>query len=236
MIKNMIAILLIGLFSPDLGFAAPAVLIEENPSPGRIQSIEVDGKVVGSSGSGWVKRDKALSESRSLREVYADHEFSTALDLRARRRVGVGFSMAGQTGIGGALIELNFSPANSVVTGFGGGPRYNALALEWKHVFGGRSISPYSTLGYSHWYSSSSKAAPLERTTPGYLGSRFLTSDEKQTGIFAKDFLIPSAGLQFNQLSGPYVGTSIFVEVLFMMEASELSPMPTGSLGMLYYF
>lgn len=239
MFRNSIAVLLIGFFSPDLGFASgTSGLIEDNNRAVEVQTIDVNGHSVKSQkpDSGWQRRDHALGESKSLAELYTGQEFSSAVEMRSRRRVGVGVVTAGQLGLIGALIELNFSPIDSFVTGFGGGPRFNALAFGWKHVFGGKSISPYATLGYAHWYNSSSKGSPIDKTNPGILGSKFLNAEEKQSGIFAKDFFIPSIGLQYNQLVGPSVGTSFFAEVVLLMEASDLSPVPTGALGALYYF
>jgi hypothetical protein len=238
MFKNLFAILLIGLFSPNLGFAAPAVLIEENSKPIETQTITVDGQVVKSkkAPSGWQNREQPLAEGKSLTELYTGQEFSTALEMRARRRVGVGLATSGQLGLAGVLIELNFAATDSFIAGFGGGPKFNSIAFEWKHVFGGKAISPYTTLGYAHWYNSNPKNGKLEKTTPEILGTRFLTSEEKQTGLFAKDFFIPSVGLQYNQLVGPYVGTSFFAEVVLLIEASDLNPVPTGAVGALYYF
>jgi hypothetical protein len=238
MLKNLFAIALIGLFSPNLGFAGPAVLIEENNRPIKSQTINVDGQIVKSSQttSGWQTRDQALTEGKSISELYSGQEFSSALEMRARRRVGVGLATSGQLGLGGALIELNFAAADSFVTGFGGGPRFNAIAFEWKHVFGGKSISPYTTLGYAHWYNSNTKAGRIDKSTPDILASKLLTEEEKRTGVFGKDFFLPSAGLQFNQLVGPYVGTSFFAEIVLLVEASDPNPTPTGSIGALYYF
>jgi len=238
LLKNILALLLIGLFSPNLGFAAPATLIEDNNKAVEVQTIEVDGQTIKSSKNSnqWQNRDHALAESRSLNEIYTGQEFSSAIEMRSRRRVGVGLSTSGQLGLAGAIVELNFAATDSFVAGYGGGPRFNALAFEWKHVFGGRSISPYATLGYAHWFNSNSKGGAIEKTTPAILGSRFLSDEEKSTGVFAKEFLIPSVGLQYNQLVGPSVGTSFFAEVVLLMEASDLSPVPTGSIGALYYF
>ncbi len=237
-LKNSIAILLVALFSPDLGFAAPAVLIEDSNKAVEVQTIDVDGQSVKSNKSTnqWQKRDHALGESRSLNELYTGQEFANAFEMRSRRRVGVGLGTSGQLGLAGALIELNFAAMDSFVAGYGGGPRFNALAFEWKHVLGGRSISPYTTLGYAHWFNSNSKGGTIEKTTPSILGSRFLSSEEKSTGVFAKEFIIPSVGLQYNQLVGPSVGTSFFAEVVILMEASDLTPVPTGAIGALYYF
>ena len=115
--------LLIALFSPKLGFAAPAVLIEEvSPAPSAASSEK------------WVERERGVSESRPLREIYAEQEFTSAYEMRTKRRVGVGLMTAGQVGMAGALVELNFAPEDGFFTSYGGGPKYNAFAMGWYQV------------------------------------------------------------------------------------------------------
>lgn len=226
MIKGVVVLLLIALFSPRLGFAAgPAVLIEEVGPPKSANKAR-----------GWTPNERPVSQSQSLKEIYVGQEFTSASEMRSRRRVGIGVSTLGEVGLAGALIELNFAPENSAVIGYGGGPKYNAISFDWKHIFGGQAVSPYMSLGFAHWYNSNDKGGSLNKSTPDFLAGRYLSDEEKRTGRFSKDFFVPSVGLQYNQLVGPYVGTAFFVQVVLMMEASDLSPIPTGSLGALYYF
>lgn len=221
MFKIIIALLLITLFSPRLGFAAPAVLIEEGN-----KSIS----------GGWKSMEKPVSEGKSILQIHQEQEFESAIELRAKRRVGVGLSLEGQSGFYGGLIELNFSPEDSAVTGFGGGTQYNSFSLQWKHVFGGGSVTPYSALGFNRWFSVSGNAKAVGSTNPSFLGSKFLTAEEKATGRFEKNLISPALGLQYYQLDGPYKGLGVFVEVVLLMEVSDLSPVATGGLGTLYYF
>jgi hypothetical protein len=233
--KFLIALLsfvIIAVFSPRLGFAQ-AVLIEENNQD--VQEVYPAYKR-NSNNDGWTKKEKALAQSKPLREIYSHQEFTSARQMKMKRRVGVGLAAAGQLGLGGALIDLNFTPDNSFVIGFGGGPLYSSYSFQAKYSFSGQAINPYLAFGLAHWASTNGSKSEIGKTTPSFLGSRYLNSDEIKSGSFAKTFLIPSAGLQYNQLFGSSVGTSLFAEVFLFMLPENLSPMPTGSLGVLYYF
>jgi hypothetical protein len=216
------------LFCPRLGFAGPAVLIEENQ-----QNYEQDS-------GGWKNRSKPISEGKSILQHYSDQTFNSTYDLRLKRKVGIGAAVAGAVGVYGGLIELNFAPDDSVVTGFGGGPRFNSFMFQWKHLLGNTEsdgfIHPYLGFGYSRWFSVSGNNSSMAKTTPSFLGSRFLSEEEKITGRFEKNLLIPSLGLQYFQLDGEYRGLGVFVEVDVILETSDLSPVPTGGVGTIYYF
>lgn len=222
----VLAFLVIGIFSSNLGFAQ-AVLVEEG------------GRVINNSRAdedGWVKKNKALAQGKSIREIYSYQEFQDAYEMKQKRRVGVGLVAAGQMGLAGAIVDLNFTADNSFVVSFGGGPLYNSFSFQGKHSFYGKSINPYLAFGLAHWSSKSGNKKEIERTNPSFLGSKYLSKEEKASGEFAKTFLIPSVGLQYNQLFGRSVGTSLFAEVLLFMHPEDLTPVPTGSIGSIYYF
>jgi hypothetical protein len=221
MFKVIFALVFIMLFSPRLGFATPAVLIEE----GNKSDI-----------SGWKTMEKPVSEGKSIIKMYEEQEFEDAFALRAKRRVGVGLSLEGQAGFYGSLIELNFTPEDSAVTGFGGGSQYSSFSLQWKHVFGGSVVTPYSAFGFNRWFSLSGNAKSIGKTNPPFLGSKFLTAEEKATGRFEKNLISPAVGLQYYQLDGPYKGLGVFVELVLLMEVADLAPVATGGIGTLYYF
>ena len=213
--------------------AGPAVLIEENGS--RVQTtqpLQIENERSGQQET----RIQPLSQRSSLREKYVDQQFDSALDMRAKRRVGVGAMAEGNTGLLGALIELNFAPENSVITAFGGGPGFNSFNFQWKHVFGGESFSPYAGVGYARWYSASGNGNSLDKSTPALLSGKFLSENQKRSGHFAIDLLTPTLGIQYNQLFGDYVGTAVFAEITFLTSLSDLSPAPNGGIGALYYF
>ncbi len=225
-------------------FAGPAVLIEEQgrvvqPTP-TLQSENQRGPTRRQSDRQGERtsetRIQPLSQRSSLREKYVDQQFESSLDMRAKRRVGIGAMTAGNTGLLGALIELNFAPENSVITAFGGGPGFSAFNFQWKHVFGGDNFSPYAGLGYARWYSASGNGNSLDKSTPSLLSGKFLSENQKRSGHFAVDLLTPTLGIQYNQLFGDYVGTAVFAEVTLLTSVSDLSSAPNGGIGAIYYF
>jgi hypothetical protein len=201
-------------------FAQNAVLIEDPLSPAS------DAK-----SGGW----SLFSNKQKASETPRPISFTNLYELRAKKRVGVGISTAGQLGLVGFTAELNFAVDDSAVVGFGTGGAYNSITGQWKHTFSAGKIAPYTTLGYSRWYGNG-QGGDVNKTSPGFLSQKFLSDSEKITGKFGKDLFIPSAGLQYYLLSGPYVGASVFVEVMLIINASNLDSAPTGSLGMAYYF
>jgi hypothetical protein len=142
----------------------------------------------------------------------------------------------GSAGLIGAMLELNFSPDNSLIAAFGGGPSYGSFGAQWKHVFGGRQFSPYAGFGYTRWYNASGDSKTIEKTTPNELGSKFLNDEEKKTGKFGVNLLVPNLGLQYNLLSGPWTGSAFFCEIDFLTPVTNVSTVPVAGLGALYYF
>lgn len=206
---------------PLFSFAGPAVLFEE---------VEVkDTKDIKES------QIVPLSQRTSLRSRYEMQEFDSIFDLRTQRRVGLGAMTSGATGLLGVLIELNLTPMESAVIGFGGGDQYQAFNFQWRHIFGGESFSPYAGIGYARWYNASGGGS-VGKTTPSFLESQFLTDAQKRSGRFGIDLLTPTAGIQYSFLNGEYTGLGIFAELVILTEVSKLSSAPTGALGALYYF
>jgi hypothetical protein len=139
-------------------------------------------------------------------------------------------------GLGGLLLELNMSPKWSFDIGFGGGGGFQTVNFNAKYVLaGGDYFLPYLGLGYSHWRTIRSMGA-IEKTSPSILAEKLLSEGEKASGEFQKHILYPSIGLQFTQLKGKWAGSSIYAEVVVLMEATQFVAAPTGALGFLYYF
>jgi hypothetical protein len=195
------------IFLPWQIWASPAVLIEEGESR------------VSASG-----------------DLHDQSYYSSAINLRDQRRVGIGFQGAGSLGVIGAFVELNFSAEDSAVVGFGGGPRYRTLNFAWKSLLLPGQIAPYVSVGYSRWYNNTAQGGPLIESNPGILSASFLSDEEKSTGHFGKDFLFPALGVQFYQLSGAYAGISVFAEIQLMTSLETFKMAPTGALGSIYYF
>jgi hypothetical protein len=206
-----------------LSMAAPAVLVEE------VEPSSVDKKAS-------AHEITPLSQRTSLREVYQSQEFDNLFELRNTRRVGVGASVLGATGLLGGLLELNLTPSDSFVGGFGGGQGYGAFNFQWKHILGGRQFSPYLGVGYAQWYNASGDEKKIGKTVPNELSSKFLTDEEKQSGKFQVSLLNPQVGLQYTVFSGPWTGVTFFGEINFLMRFSNPSPTPIAGFGSIYYF
>lgn len=159
-----------------------------------------------------------------------------ALELRTLRRVGVGLSGAGPLGLGGINLELNFARDAGFVGGFGGGPGFQAFTLQYKRILSGESFLPYFAAGYSRWYSVGMPTPIAGGSAPFYLMDRFLSDSDKASGIYALNLVYPALGLQYLQSSGPWAGSSVFFEVLALVNLGNLAVAPTGTLGFLYYF
>lgn len=203
-----------------ISFAGPAVLIEDEADDNNSSATMTD--------------ISPLSQRTTYRQTHDGQKFGGAYELRSLRRVGIGAEFAGASGLMGALIELNFAPDDSLITGFGGGPGYNSFQMGWHHVFGGEKLTPYAGLGYVRWYNSSNKSA--DETNPKFLATKFLSDKEKETGQFSVNFLSPNFGLQYHVLAGDYVGSTVFAEIRLFMSMAHLSPEALGSLGTIYYF
>ena len=94
---------------------------------------------------------------------------------------------------------------------------------------------PYFSFGYARW-ASVGKSSRIDKTTPSILGEKLLNEEEKNAGVFQKNLLYPSLGLQFIQLNGDWAGSSIYAEITVLLDIGNFVAAPTGSFGLLYYF
>lgn len=162
-------------------------------------------------------------------------EYAGSNSLRTSRRIGVGILTGSVVGVAGINAELNFSADTSVGLMFGGGPHFQSFAAQIKQVFGDGYVQPYVAGGYARWYTTRPQG-PLNGTTPGFLGGKFLDPGDRNTGDFAVNLLYPSAGLQYMQLSGPYTGSSLYIEITGLLDLNHFLVVPTAGLGAIYYF
>lgn len=156
-------------------------------------------------------------------------------DFKYKRKVGVGFSLAGVQGMAGIDMELNFSPELAFTTSFGISDRFQTFALSVKRSLTGKYFSPYIAGGFARWYTVTEEG-PINDTNPGFLAEKFLSAKEKSEGKFAETILYPAIGIQYLQLDGEWAGSSLFAEVLLLMDIDDLQSAATGALGYKYYF
>ncbi|MCB0421502.1 MAG: hypothetical protein KDD61_10935 [Bdellovibrionales bacterium] len=162
---------------------------------------------------------------------------SSALDglsLRQERRMGIGLATAGSVGILGLNMELNFVPELSLRTGFGIGNGYNTFHLEVRKMVSGTWFVPYLSGGFARW--TGNGRTNMEDVTPGFLAEKFLTQEEVVSGRFSQNMIYPALGIQYFQLKGDYKGSSIYAEVLMMIDLDDFVAAPTGEIGYVYYF
>lgn len=161
---------------------------------------------------------------------------SDGLSMRSLRRVGLGVSGAGPLGVFGVNLEMNFTSDVGILTGFGGGSDYQAFTVQMKRVLGGTSLMPYVAGGYARWYNFGKAGRIDSETTPGFLQTKFLSEKQKAEGRFSENLIYPALGLQHMTLSGPYAGSSVFAEVLMLIDINDFVVAPTGTVGYMYYF
>lgn len=170
------------------------------------------------------------SKSKYKPKVAAD-----AYSFRNLRRVGVGAQAMGPLGMGGINLEMNFHPQWSIITGFGGGPDYQAFTLQYKMVLSGRSFVPYGTFGFSRWYSIKDRGN-IDDTVPAVLGENLMSKSDKEKGRINEFLVFPSFGIQYLNLGGDWAGFSINAEVNLLFDMLDFEIAPTIGLGSTYYF
>lgn len=159
-------------------------------------------------------------------------DYQSNYKLRQDRKVGAGLGVGGALGGLGGLFELNIEDQNSALVGFGSGPGYQTMGLAWKRSLEGEYFTPYTTAGYAHWWDSGSK----HDANKSSLLKNFLTAEQRAKSSFGLDLVTASLGMQYNQLSGEFAGSSFYIELGGLLNVENTKLMPTGSVGALYYF
>ncbi|MCB0415738.1 MAG: hypothetical protein KDD50_15470 [Bdellovibrionales bacterium] len=177
----------------------------------------------------------AIFNSQRIYENTKKEFYSNGLELRRDNRVGIGFDVAGVSGTAGLQLEFNFTPESGLLVGFGTGEGYQTFHAAYKKVIGGSNFLPYFVMGYSRWYTPAKGSRSFATTKPSVLGDKFLNDQEKQ-GSFDEHFLYPGIGIQFVQLKGDYIGSSVSLELDLLLDVDDFLIGPLGSLAMTYYF
>lgn len=159
--------------------------------------------------------------------------YESNLQLKSFKKFGFGAALGGLNGFFGANIEANIVPENALFLGLGGGDGYNALSAGWKMNFAGEYLSPYTKVGYSKWFNTNSASAVANRSD---VLRRVLSDSEIRQNRFNVDFIAGGAGLEYNQLEGELSGVNLFAEILAMTSISKISIIPTGSVGITYFY
>lgn len=159
--------------------------------------------------------------------------YNTNLEMKKHKKMGFGMSVGGASGAVALNGELNLDPEHTISAGLGMGPNYGAFSLLYKHNYEGLYLSPYFKAGYSKWFSAGS-------TTTSFGNSDLLNQiySEKQikSGKFDTDFAVGSFGVEYNQLEGELSGINLFGELVLMTEIKTAKVVPTGSVGLIYFY
>lgn len=174
---------------------------------------------------------RSLNRSRSQ----VSSTVRNAGDFRNQRKVGIGMSAAGAQGLAGVTLELNFTPETSFLTSFGLGDRFQTFGVSIKRNISGKYFSPYIAGGFTRWYTVTDEG-PIDVSQPSFLAERFLNSNELAEGQFAETLIYPALGIQYLQLDGAWAGSSLFIEVMMLLDIDEFKSAPAGSLGYMFYF
>ncbi len=165
-------------------------------------------------------------------QVEGQSIYANNLAMRDDRRVGVGIGVGGALGFTGLNLELNMEDANAALMGLGYGDGYNTVHLQWKHSFEGQYFTPYISGGYSRWYGTQDR----NLLDSSYVLRAVLDNETLKKGTFNADFLVGSAGLQYNELEGDWVGASFYFEFMVLGSLNKSVLVPAGSVGAIYYF
>jgi len=159
--------------------------------------------------------------------------YDSNLDLKAHKRLGVGAMIGGAAGLIGLNAEINVVPEDAAIAGLGFGSGYTSFNLGWKHNFEGYYLSPYTKVGYSKWFNTGSGGQSADSSS---VLKRVLNDEEIRNNRFNADFLVGSFGLEYNQLEGELAGMNLFGEVAMMAEVKRGVFVPTGAVGITYYY
>jgi hypothetical protein len=159
--------------------------------------------------------------------------YSSNYQLKSFKKFGFGAALGGMNGLFGVSIEANIVPENALFLGVGGGEGYNAFSAGWKHSFESEYLSPYTKVGYSRWFNTRSSGAVADQSD---ILRRTLSDEEIRQNRFNVDFVAGGAGIEYNQLEGDLSGVNIFAEVLAMTDINRIAIIPTGSVGLIYFY
>jgi hypothetical protein len=162
-------------------------------------------------------------------ELYNDN-----LDMKSMKKIGAGLATGGMAGLIGLNIEINFQPEDTLFFGLGSGKGFNTFNIGYKKNFEGYYMSPYTKVGINRWSSSSNSAGGTASSSD--ILRQVLSDNEIRDNNFYVNFLAGGAGLEYNQLEGNLSGINLFGELLLLADISDFKLVPTGSIGITYFY
>ncbi len=162
--------------------------------------------------------------------------YSSNLEMKKNKIFGFGLTSGGAAGLIGIHSEINIRPADVVFLGMGAGKGYNTFNFGYKFNFESAYLSPYTKVGFSKWFSSSSSSSESGAARNSDLLKNVLSDNEISENKFNINFITASAGLEYNQLEGELSGLNFFGEVSLLSQISQVKVIPTGALGITYFY
>ena len=166
-----------------------------------------------------------------------DHEgvelYDSNIDMKEYKKIGLGFSSGGMTGLLGLNVEVNIIPQDSAVVGLGKGEAYGTFHFAWKRNFEAQYLSPYTKVGFSRWFNTNNDAGAANESN---ILKNVLTDSEIQKNEFAANFIAAAAGLEYNQLEGDLSGVNFYGELVLMSEITKSIYLPTAGVGLTYFY
>ncbi|MBC7743081.1 MAG: hypothetical protein H7061_12845 [Bdellovibrionaceae bacterium] len=182
-------------------------------------------------------KETSTNESVFTKKQKLDAEgvelYATNYDLKATKKIGMGLTLGGATGLLALNGEVMLDPAESLFINLGAGPSYGTFGLGWKHSFEGTYISLNKKVGISKCFSSSNGSGSAADSD---VLKRVFSDDELRANHFDADFILGGTGIEYNQLEGDLAGVNFFGEVVLMAEMKKFTFIPTGSVGLTYYY
>lgn len=160
--------------------------------------------------------------------------YESNLEMKSMKKLGMGLAVGGITGLVGLNAEINVQPEDVVFLGLGTGKGFNTFNFGYKRNFEGYYMSPYTKVGFSKWFDSSNSGAGSARSSD--VLRRVLSEDQIQSNDFDVNFIVGGAGLEYNQLEGELSGINFFGELMVMADTSTFNFLPTGSVGITYFY
>lgn len=181
--------------------------------------------------SAWSARQRMATIDSQTSKLALD-----GTEFRQKRRVAIGSTLGGAAGIAGINLDLNLTDHTSLSLLYGAGNPFQSFGFAIKRYVSGESFLPYLSAGYVSWSHRRANSRAVDHTTPEILGSRFLNASEKSKGQFGENIIFPGLGLQYVQLSGPWAGFAMNLELQALIDVDDFQTAATGALGAAYYF
>lgn len=166
-----------------------------------------------------------------------DHEgielYRTNLEMKSYKKMGIGLATGGLIGGFGLNAEFNLMPEDALFVGLGRGDAYNSFNLGWKHNFEAEYLSLYTKVGYGKWFNNGAGSGSAKSND---ILRRVLTDSEIDENKFSTNFVAGGGGLEYNQLEGNLSGVNFYGEILVLADLRESIMLPTGSVGITYFY